>query len=71
MGADDSPAASWQSLLGMGAVAAALLVVGLGLGWLLDNALDTGPTFLLVGIAVGLVAGVVYTVGKFRQYLKT
>src|SRR6478609_7765359 len=47
----------WSNLLGMGAVIAAELLVALGLGWLVDKLLGTGPVFLLVGLLLGIVAG--------------
>ena len=63
-------APSWQTLLGMGAVNAALLVVGIALGWLVDSMLNTDPIFTLVGVALGIVADIVYTTVQFRQFLK-
>lgn len=60
----------WSTLLGMGAVVGAELLVGLGLGWLLDKLLGTAPVFLFVGLLVGIVAAVGYTVIEFRKYLK-
>jgi F0F1-type ATP synthase assembly protein I len=60
---------SWQTLLGLGAVNAALLVGGLALGWLLDAVLDTVPIFILIGVALGIVADVAYTTARFRQFL--
>jgi hypothetical protein len=61
---------SWQTLLGMGAVNACLLVVGMALGWLVDSMLNTVPIFILVGVALGIVADIVYTTVQFRQFLK-
>lgn len=61
---------SWQTLLGMGAVNAALLAGGLALGWLLDAVLDTVPIFILVGVALGIVGDVIYTTARFREMLK-
>ncbi|SHF67318.1 Putative F0F1-ATPase subunit Ca2+/Mg2+ transporter [Jatrophihabitans endophyticus] len=66
--APESP--SWTSLLGMGAVIAAQLAVGVALGLLLDSQLSTSPIFVLAGIAVGLAGGVVYAVTEFRKYLR-
>lgn len=63
--------ASWTTLLGMGAAIAATLAVGMGLGWLVDSLAGTTPIFVLVGLAVGIVAAVAYTIRQFRQYLKT
>lgn len=65
--ASQSP--SWQDLLGMGAVIAAVLGVGMALGWFVDTLAGTSPAFILVGLVVGIVGAVVYTVGTFRRYL--
>jgi Putative F0F1-ATPase subunit Ca2+/Mg2+ transporter len=59
----------WTTLLGMGAVTAAQLVVGLGLGWLVDSLADTTPVFLLIGVFLGIVGAVSYVVVAFRKYL--
>ncbi len=64
----ESPGLS--DLLGMGLATAALLVVGAGLGWLVDASVGTTPVFLLVGILVGIAGAVSYTVRQFRRYLK-
>jgi F0F1-type ATP synthase assembly protein I len=61
----------WSALLSMGAVIAAELVAGLGLGWLVDSLADTAPIFLLVGLLLGIAAAVSYTVVEFRKYLKS
>ena len=69
----DEPGRSldWSALLGMGAVIAAELVAGLGLGWLVDSLAGTGPTFLLIGVLLGIAAAISYTIVEFRKYLKT
>jgi F0F1-type ATP synthase assembly protein I len=61
----------WPELLGMGAVIAAELVAGLGLGWLVDSLADTSPIFLLIGLLLGITAAISYTVVEFRKYLKS
>jgi F0F1-type ATP synthase assembly protein I len=61
----------WSTLLGMGAVIAAELVAGLGLGWLVDSLAGTEPIFLLIGLLLGIAAAVSYTVVEFRKYLKS
>lgn len=61
----------WSALLGMGAVIAAELVAGLGLGWLVDWLAGTTPIFLLIGLLLGIAAAISYTVVEFRKYLKT
>jgi F0F1-type ATP synthase assembly protein I len=61
----------WSALLGMGAVIAAELVAGLGLGWLVDVLAGTTPIFLLIGLLLGIAAAVSYTVVEFRKYLNS
>jgi F0F1-type ATP synthase assembly protein I len=61
----------WSALMGMGAVIAAELVAGLGLGWLVDSLADTAPVFLLIGLLLGIAAAVTYTAVEFRKYLKS
>ncbi|MGH8860011.1 MAG: AtpZ/AtpI family protein [Jatrophihabitantaceae bacterium] len=53
----------------MGLSVAAALILGLGLGWLLDSVLGTLPIFLFVGLAVGIAAATAILVNKFRTYL--
>jgi F0F1-type ATP synthase assembly protein I len=60
----------FSALLGMGAVIAAVLAAGLALGWLVDSLVGTSPVFLLVGLLLGIIGAVSYTVAQFRQYLQ-
>jgi F0F1-type ATP synthase assembly protein I len=55
----------------MGAVIAAQLVAGLALGWLVDSLAGTTPVFILVGLLLGIIGAVSYTVVEFRKYLKS
>ena len=61
----------WSSLLGMGLTAAAAVAVGLGIGWLADQLFDSSPIGMIVGLALGIVGAVCFTVVQFRTYLKT
>lgn len=67
---DPERSLGWSELLGMGAVIAAELVAGLGLGWLVDSLADTAPVFLLIGLLLGIAAAITYTVVEFRKFLK-
>lgn len=58
------------TLLGLGAATAGILLVGLGLGWLVDQLVDTLPAFTLAGLALGIVGAGVYTYTKFTKFLK-
>jgi len=60
----------FSTLLGLGAVVAGELVAGLALGWLVDRLAGTAPIFLLVGLLLGIVGAVSYTIVQFRHYLK-
>jgi F0F1-type ATP synthase assembly protein I len=54
----------------MGAVSALLLVIGLGLGWLVDQLLNTLPIFIFVGLVLGIAGAVRYTYVQMRKYSK-
>ncbi|MGH4010625.1 MAG: AtpZ/AtpI family protein [Pseudonocardiaceae bacterium] len=58
------------TLLGLGAATAAILLVGLGLGWLVDEVVNTLPVFTLAGLALGIVGAGVYIYTKFTKFLK-
>ena len=60
----------WSTLLGMGLVVALLFAGGLALGWFLDSVLHTSPILAIVGLAVGLAAGVFYSIVQFRTFMK-
>jgi F0F1-type ATP synthase assembly protein I len=46
------------------------MAAGVALGWWLDGVFGTSPILVFLGIALGLVGGVCYTVGQFRQLLR-
>jgi len=54
------------TLLGLGAATAAILLVGLGLGWLVDQLVHSVPAFTLAGI----VGAGVYMYLNFTKFLK-
>jgi F0F1-type ATP synthase assembly protein I len=54
----------------MGIVVALLFAGGLALGWYLDRVLHTSPILAIVGLALGLAAGVYYSIVQFRSFLK-
>lgn len=58
-----------RDLVGMGVTTAACLVVGFGLGYLLDSLAGTSPAFVLVGLLLGIIGAVAYTIAQFRKYL--
>ena len=58
------------TLIGLGAVTAAILLVGLCVGWLVDEVVDTLPVFTLVGLALGILGACIYIYGQFSKFLK-
>ncbi len=72
---DDPPAAggpslSLSTLAGLGLANACSLAAGLALGRYLDGRFDTAPTFVLIGIAAGLVLGLAGSFVQIRRFLK-
>jgi F0F1-type ATP synthase assembly protein I len=63
-------APGWSTLLGIGTVCAVALAAGIALGWWLDGLLHTSPILVLVGIAVGIVGGICYSVVQIRPFLE-
>jgi F0F1-type ATP synthase assembly protein I len=59
-----------STLLGMGVAIAAFLMIGLGLGWLADELLDSLPVFVLIGLALGIVGASGYVYAQFKKFLK-
>jgi ATP synthase protein I len=60
----------WSTLLGIGSVTAGTMAAGVLLGWWLDGVFGTTPILLVIGIALGIVGGVCYTVVQFRPFLR-
>jgi F0F1-type ATP synthase assembly protein I len=56
-----------MEFLGLGLGSALCLAAGAGLGLAIDAAAHTSPLFTLIGLGLGVVAGVLYTVAKVRQ----
>ena len=59
-----------STLLGLGLATAAFLVVGLGLGWLVDEMLDSLPVFVFIGLALGIAGASVHGYGQFEKLMK-
>jgi F0F1-type ATP synthase assembly protein I len=64
------PALSLATLAGLGLANAACVAGGLALGHFLDGWWGTAPVMVLVGMAVGLLLGVVGSVLEIRRYLQ-
>jgi ATP synthase protein I len=58
-GPKSSPSGSAMSLgLRAGSEFVSAVIVGLGIGWVLDRALHTNPAFLIVFFLIGVAAGI-------------
>ena len=55
-------------LLSMGVTLALCVVIGFGLGWLVDLVTGTFPAFAMVGLLLGAVAASVYVYKLFKRY---
>jgi F0F1-type ATP synthase assembly protein I len=53
---------------GLGMLNAFCLLVGLGVGWLVDRDLHTLPVFMMAGLVVGIVVGVIATRKELKRY---
>jgi F0F1-type ATP synthase assembly protein I len=58
------------TLLGLGVATAGILLVGLGIGWLVDQVVDTLPAFTLAGLALGIIGAGVYIYTQFTKFMK-
>jgi F0F1-type ATP synthase assembly protein I len=59
-----------RDLAGLGGLLVAAVVGGMVIGLLVDNATDSSPTWTLVGLAVGVVAGVAGFIVRVRDALR-
>jgi F0F1-type ATP synthase assembly protein I len=64
------PGLRGRDLLGLGGFLVAAVVGGLVVGLLVDHAFGTSPVFVLVGIAVGIIAAAVGFWSKVRAALR-
>ena len=58
-----------MELLGVGFLLAAAVVVPLVLGLVIDAVAHSAPTFLFIGLFVGVVAAVATVYTRFKRYL--
>ncbi|MGH3423313.1 MAG: AtpZ/AtpI family protein [Nocardioidaceae bacterium] len=70
MSNDVEPPLGVRDLVGLGGLIVACVVVGLGLGWFADEQLGTTPVFILLGLAVGIVAAAVGSWFRVRPFLR-
>jgi F0F1-type ATP synthase assembly protein I len=62
------PQLGLYALVGIGTLNLVSLLVGLGIGWYLDGRLHSFPAGTLVGLAVGIVAGLAASWAQIRKY---
>ena len=55
-------------LLSMGLTLATCVIVGFGLGWLLDTGFGSFPAFALAGLGLGIVGAGVYFYKVYKRY---
>ncbi|HEY7042906.1 MAG TPA: hypothetical protein VH419_04475 [Nocardioidaceae bacterium] len=70
-GDEEPPTLGAWDLVGLGGLNLACLVVGLGIGWFVDDASGQAPVFTLVGLAVGITVGIVVSWIRIRRFLQT
>jgi F0F1-type ATP synthase assembly protein I len=54
----------------VGSAIAGLIAGGTVLGWFVDSRAGTSPVFVLLGLALGMVAASSYAYVKFRSFMK-
>jgi len=59
-----------RDLAGLGGMVAGAVVLGLVVGLPVDNATGDSPTWTLVGIGLGIAAGIAGFVARVRSVLK-
>lgn len=57
-----------RDLLSMGMTMALCVVLGFGLGWLVDLAFGTFPGFFLAGLALGVAAACLYVYKLLKKF---
>ena len=58
------------TLFSLGGYNAACLLVGMGVGWLIDSQIDTFPVFVPIGLACGIGLGVAGTWLRMKPFLE-
>lgn len=56
-------------LLGMGASITGCLLVGLGIGWLIDRGVGSFPVCTLIGLGLGILLACFYMYGQFKKFM--
>lgn len=67
---DPDPSLRARDLAGLGSLLVGCLLAGLAVGWFVDDRLDAAPAYTLLGLAIGLAAGIWVSWLRIRQYLR-
>ena len=62
------PELGLYALIGIGTLNLVSLLIGLGIGWFLDRRFDSFPAATLIGLAVGVGAGITLSWFQIRKY---
>ena len=65
----DQSGLDFRDFLSIGGFVVTCLLIGLGLGWWADARLDLTPVLTLLGLAVGVAAGITGTWFRIRPLL--
>jgi F0F1-type ATP synthase assembly protein I len=68
--AHPDPSFRGRDLVGLGGMLAGAVVVGMVVGLLLDHVAGTSPAFTLVGLALGIAAGIAAFWVRVRSVLR-
>lgn len=70
MARPSSTGPSGAELAGLGMALAAVVVVPIILGYVVDSAIHTSPLFVFVGLVVGIIAAVALVYARYvRRYM--
>jgi F0F1-type ATP synthase assembly protein I len=62
------PELNLYALVGIGTLNLGSLLLGLGIGWVIDGRTSTFPVVTLIGLAVGIAAGLTASWFQIRKY---
>lgn len=62
------PELNLYALVGIGTLNLGSLVLGLGIGWFVDGRIGTFPVVTLIGLMVGIAAGLTASWFQIRKY---
>ncbi|HKE69385.1 MAG TPA: AtpZ/AtpI family protein [Nocardioidaceae bacterium] len=64
------PTVDLWTLLSLGTYNVVCLLLGMGVGWLIDSQIDTFPAFVLIGLVGGIALAVAGTWRRMKPFLK-